>query len=159
MGKERNTASCPADAKCPSNRYCRAAAIGPARSDGPKGKTIKQRQKSALNKMRLINKTRKSDGRPRAELYKPARDKNGNLIPAKNGKPGHIIVYACYPQSEHQKEFGKKYRVFSNALAEAMTNVCTVDNGFKKPSDKSRCVQKHIKSDPDVIAFKKVNGI
>jgi len=155
---ERKRSSCPADAKCPSNRYCVAAAISPARSDGVKGKTVKQRQMSALNKMRLINKARKAEGRPRAELYKASYDVNGNLNPAKNGKPGHILAYACYPLTDHQKKFAEENKAFSVAFTKG-TKHCTKDNGYDKSWQRSKCISEFINSDPDVIALKESRGI
>jgi hypothetical protein len=109
---------------------------------------------SALNKMRLINRARKKQGRPRAELYKAAYDVNGNLIPAKNGQPGHIIGYACYPKTEHMKEFAEKNKAFTRAFTEATTKVCTKAKGYDKAWQRSKCISEFINKDPDVIILK-----
>lgn len=157
MSPERYVAKCPQRIKdkCPGNRYCRMSVFKPRRVDGTKGKTVSQKQFSALNKMRLINRGRKSEGRPRAELYKADYDKNGRLVPAKDGKTGHIYGFACYLKTEHQKNFVKQNGAFTKAFTDATKNVCTIKNGYTKQDQRSKCISDHISNDPDVIELKK----
>jgi hypothetical protein len=163
MGNERNTQSCSVNSKdkCPGNRYCSAAIFKPLRSDGPKGLDPEERVMSALKGMRLVNKARKADGRPRAELYKPEKDANGVVLVKGKEHLGWVKAFACYPKTDHQKNFAKENEPYRNALTKAMQDVCTVDNGYDKSWKRNKCVAEFIKNDPDVkeLEAARSNGI
>jgi hypothetical protein len=141
MGKKRYVASCPEYAKdmCPNSRQCRAKVFTPRREDGPKGLDIPERQESALEKIKAVNK-----GRGKYEKYKPLRDKNGGLVPAKDGTPGHILAFACYPKTEQQKQFVKDYEHNTRAFTAAAKNLCTSENGYKTAEERRQCISEHI---------------
>lgn len=114
---------CPPYIKCPSGKYCIATKFTPSKEDIPQTLSLEKRQKSSLNKLKMVNAQRRSEPKElRKPPYKPVYTNISKKIWNSNDL-GHIYGYACYPQTQAQKDFIKNNSAYTLAFGVA-TNEC-----------------------------------
>ena len=124
MGKNRKH-SCSEDTKkkCAEDEWCSISAISPRRKDGPRGMTIEERQKSAVQKIRDWNDVAMVRGDP---IRRPVKNKNGDFVPAKGRSPRTILAYTCFPKTPNQMRFAEENRDNAYLLSVASKEMCNV---------------------------------
>lgn len=118
---------CPDYIKCPAGKYCSAKKFTPIKIDIPQNLTPKEREKSSLEKMKLVNKKRKNLPKgerkpPYKPIYMPKTKKVWN-----ENDLGHIYGYACYDLTDSQKQFKENNSAYTMAFGVAVNKCRSTD--------------------------------
>jgi len=119
---------CPDYIKCPTGKYCIAKKFTPIKKDIPQTLSIKEREKSSLEKMKLVNRQRKN--LPKGERkppYKPIYMPKTKRVWNANDF-GHIYGYACYDLTDAQKQFKEDNSAYTEAFRVAVNECRSTDS-------------------------------